>query len=213
MTTAAPVVIILEDDSDIAGLLAQLISSYGATPMVCEDQAAVFRAAAGSAVGLAILDIMLPGADGRNVASGLREKGHKFPIYFMTGVRERDIGEEYRALADGILRKPFSFPELRAFLDNALQRREEDGPEPDAKQTLLELMAAVASEQENIRRQQAQLMGLIGSLESQLQEESQAISEQFTAFFMGLESSLTRFSSRLETIREILDTSRSAPDG
>ena len=64
-------------------------------------------------------------------------------------------------------------------------------------------MAAIATEQENIRRQKARLMGLISSLP---EAESKSLADQFKEFGMGLEASLARFASRLGEIRELLET-------
>jgi two-component system response regulator MprA len=70
-----------------------------------------------------VLDIMLPGADGYEVARRLREKGNRTPILILTArdavqdvIKGLDIG------ADDYVTKPFSFTEFLARL-RAVSRR------------------------------------------------------------------------------------------
>ncbi len=195
-------VIILEDDPDISDLLAQLIRSYGASPTVCSDEQSVLRAVEQQNVALALLDIMLPGTDGRETLSALRKQKVSFPIYFMTGINTNEISEAYFALADGVLQKPFSIKALRNLLDKTLALPHVPETPSEPRRKLLELMATVATEQESIRRQQARLAALSVGLE---RNESQSAAEQLKEVGMALEASLARVSSELEALRLLLD--------
>lgn len=73
---------------------------------------------------LIILDILLPGLDGRQVCQQLREEQHVVPILFLTALGE--VEDRVRGLdlgADDYLTKPFAFRELEARV-RALLRRE-----------------------------------------------------------------------------------------
>ncbi len=73
---------------------------------------------------LIILDILLPGLDGREICRQLREQHHAVPILFLTALGE--VEDRVRGLdlgADDYLVKPFAFRELEARV-RALLRRE-----------------------------------------------------------------------------------------
>lgn len=70
-----------------------------------------------------ILDVMLPGKDGFEVAAALRAAGQFVPILMLTARgRPEDVLKGFESGADDYLPKPFSFAELLARL-RALVRR------------------------------------------------------------------------------------------
>lgn len=200
-------VIILENETDIAQLLAQLIRSYGANPVICTDEESLMTAVSEEDVALALLDIMLPKTDGRNVAAALRQRNVAFPIYYMTGIALECILPEHMALADGVLRKPYTISELRCLLDSVLKTPTEASPEAQAQRKVIEMMTIVATEQEDIRRKQASLLNLIRSLETQ-DPTVITLGEQLHAFSMGLEACMARLSKQLQEVREMLHAPR-----
>lgn len=77
-----------------------------------------------------ILDIMMPGQDGIEVLSALREKGCKTPILLLTA--KTQVDDRIRGLdagADDYLPKPFDMGELLARVRAMLRRREEFHPD------------------------------------------------------------------------------------
>jgi DNA-binding response OmpR family regulator len=72
---------------------------------------------------LIILDILLPGMDGRDVCQLLREEGRQTPILFLTALDSvRDRVEGLDLGADDYLIKPFDFRELEARVRALLRR-------------------------------------------------------------------------------------------
>ncbi|MDV6190447.1 heavy metal response regulator transcription factor [Stenotrophomonas geniculata] len=72
---------------------------------------------------LVILDVMLPGLDGWNVLSRLREAGWQVPVLFLTA--RSSIADRVQGLelgADDYLAKPFAFAELLARVRTLLRR-------------------------------------------------------------------------------------------
>jgi len=77
-----------------------------------------------------VLDVLLPGKDGREVCRSIRESGNHVPILMLTaldGVEQRIAGLD--AGADDYLTKPFDFGELLARLRALTRRRGEVRPQ------------------------------------------------------------------------------------
>lgn len=77
-----------------------------------------------------ILDIMMPGQDGIEVLSALRQKGCKTPVLLLTA--KTQVEDRIRGLdagADDYLPKPFDMGELLARVRAMLRRREEFHPD------------------------------------------------------------------------------------
>ncbi|MBD5152207.1 MAG: response regulator transcription factor [Oscillibacter sp.] len=117
-------ILIVEDEKLVAESIRDLLISRGF------EAEAVYDGETGAAYGelgvydLIILDVMLPGLDGRQVARRLREKRCGTPILMLTarsGVEDRVEGLD--AGADYYLTKPFDARELLACV-NALLRRQ-----------------------------------------------------------------------------------------
>lgn len=117
-------ILIVEDEKLVAESIRDLLISRGF------EAEAVHDGETGAAYGelgvydLIILDVMLPGLDGRQVARRLREKRCGTPILMLTarsGVEDRVEGLD--AGADYYLTKPFDARELLACV-NALLRRQ-----------------------------------------------------------------------------------------
>jgi DNA-binding response OmpR family regulator len=86
---------------------------------------------------LIILDILLPGMDGRDVCQRLRAQGRQVPILFLTAldaVKDRVDGLDLGA--DDYLTKPFDFRELEARV-RALLRR--DSPQKHAVLSFMDI--------------------------------------------------------------------------
>ena len=199
-------VLVVEDNRDIAELLGQLLRAYHCEVLTAESLRGVEAAVAKQPVDLLLLDVLLPeeAEDGRKIAKRLRDAGHKFPIYFMTGLRPPDIGEEYLGLVDGFLRKPFSLRDLRGLLNEALGRPglEES---PGLLCDLMGMMASIATEQEEIRRQQARLATFMTIFQG---GEGQMTSAEALARFAEnsarYEEGLARIEKSLTEVQEIL---------
>jgi len=72
-----------------------------------------------------VLDVMLPGKDGFEVASELREAGHFVPVLMLTARgRPEDVLCGFESGADDYLAKPFELSVLLARLNALLRRRE-----------------------------------------------------------------------------------------
>jgi DNA-binding response OmpR family regulator len=74
---------------------------------------------------LIVLDLMLPGIEGLDVARSLRENGYDKPILMLTARADTgDVVAGFDAGADDYLKKPFEMPELLSRVRALLKRRE-----------------------------------------------------------------------------------------
>ena len=199
-------VLVVEDNADIAALLGQLLAAYDCDVKVAEDLDQVKARLGNSGVDLVLLDIMLPESesDGREIARFMRERFPDMPIYFMTGVMKPEIGDEYLKIADGVLKKPFSIADLRAVLERTFGEDLEPNVGSEVHD-LLGMITTIATEQEEIRRQQAR----IASFVTVFQEggESEPTAEELSRFrgdVARYEEGLSRVERSLAEIQEML---------
>ena len=118
-------VLVVEDEVRMAGLLERALREEGHAVDVATDGREGLWLATENAYGAIVLDVMLPGLDGFQLCSRLRESGRWAPVLMLTA---RDaVGDRVRGLdagADDYLVKPFSLLELAARL-RALARRDD----------------------------------------------------------------------------------------
>jgi two-component system, OmpR family, response regulator MprA len=115
-------VLVVEDDERLAATLERMLAAEGHEVEIAGDGLAALRSARLRAPDLAVLDVMLPGADGISVCRRLRETA-QFPILMLTalsGTEERVRGLD--SGADDYLVKPFAYQELLARVRALLRR-------------------------------------------------------------------------------------------
>ncbi|HEV7743288.1 MAG TPA: response regulator transcription factor [Pseudolysinimonas sp.] len=119
-----PRVLVVEDEPEMAALLARGLSEEGYRVDTAVNGIDGMTLAAGETFDLAVLDVMLPGMSGFELCRRLRDASPRMGIVMLTA---RDaIDDRVRGLdagADDYLTKPFAFAELAARL-RALRRRE-----------------------------------------------------------------------------------------
>jgi DNA-binding response OmpR family regulator len=121
-------VLVVEDDSTVAEVVARYLERDGFEVSPVGDGSAALSAAAGGAIDLVVLDIMLPGIDGLEVCRRLRAS-LPIPIIMLTALgdeTDRIAGLELGA--DDYLAKPFSPRELVARVNAVLRRSRTSSP-------------------------------------------------------------------------------------
>jgi DNA-binding response OmpR family regulator len=118
-------ILIVEDEQHLAdGLRFNLEAECYDTEVVDTGEAALDRLqVAEPQVDLMVLDVMLPGASGFEVAARLRGQGHYLPILMLTARgRADDVVKGFEAGADDYLPKPFELAVLIARISALLRR-------------------------------------------------------------------------------------------
>lgn len=125
MAADTPLILVVEDDPDVADMLSAYFHVQGYETMTVHWGEDALHACRQHNPDLVILDIRLPDIDGYEVARRLRgsRRTENIPIIFLTEKRARDerlLGLELGA--DDYITKPFDIQELRLRVRNALRR-------------------------------------------------------------------------------------------
>jgi DNA-binding response OmpR family regulator len=123
--TPKPLIIVAEDDKDLATLIATQLKIAGMQSQVCHDAGQVERYLKNNFANLLLLDVHLPDESGFVLMSELRKRGNTTPVIFLTG--ENAEVQKVKALemgGDDYITKPFGFPELIARIKAVLRRAE-----------------------------------------------------------------------------------------
>jgi DNA-binding response OmpR family regulator len=123
-----PVILIVEDDLDVADMLGAYFRVQGYETLTANWGEEGVRACSKILPNLIILDIRLPDIDGYEVAKRIRgnRRTKEIPIIFLTEKRARQDKLHGLSLgADDYITKPFDVQELRLRVRNALRRSSE----------------------------------------------------------------------------------------
>jgi two-component system response regulator BaeR len=113
---------IVEDEAELAALVADYARAAGYAPTVFGDGAEALAAIRAAAPDLVVLDLMLPGLDGLAVCRALRAFSTAPVVMVTARVEEIDRLLGLEAGADDYLCKPFSPRELMARIKAILRR-------------------------------------------------------------------------------------------
>jgi len=129
-------IFIVEDDSSIRFGLEEILKAEGFQVESCADGAKAIEGIAGFLPDLILLDVMLPGKSGYEIAKQLRKARCRIPILMLTAKgQEMDKVVGLNSGADDYVTKPFSIIELLARIDALLRRTREWGESEAAAQT------------------------------------------------------------------------------
>ena len=125
-----PVVLVVEDDKSLRGVISSLLRSVGLRVETFSSAAAFLDATLPPDAGCLILDIRLPGRSGLDLQADLLKEDIRIPIIFVSG--HGDVPMTVRAMKAGavdFLTKPFRHQDLLDAVTVALdldRRRRED---------------------------------------------------------------------------------------
>ena len=124
-------ILVVDDETHLADGIRENLAAEGYTTEVAYDGTQGLRAAESSPFDLAVVDVMLPGLDGLEFCSRLRNAGIQTPVLFLTvkGAPEDRI-RGFEAGGDDYLTKPFHLQELLLRVAAILRRSRwyEDSP-------------------------------------------------------------------------------------
>ncbi len=143
---SAKEILLIEDNKDLAQLLALHLRDLQHKVTLCFDGNSGFQYAEKHQYDLIILDLMLPGKDGLSICKAIRKKQHYTPILMLTAKDselDRVLGLETGA--DDYVTKPFSITEVLARIkaifrrSDAINSSNQDDPSQIIKQGMIEI--------------------------------------------------------------------------
>ena len=120
---ALPSLLVVDDEPELRGLLAEYFGRHGFAVRMAEDAAQARELIAAARPDLAVLDINMPGENGLSLARWLREAHPRVAIVMLTTASEavdRIVGLELGA--DDYVSKPYELRELLARVRAVLRR-------------------------------------------------------------------------------------------
>lgn len=119
-------ILVVEDEAHLAeGLTFNLQAEKHDVAVVGDGESALGLVKNHHGFDAVILDVMLPGMNGFEVAKALRERGEFVPILMLTARnRSQDVMSGFAAGADDYLPKPFELGILIARLNGLLRRKQ-----------------------------------------------------------------------------------------
>ncbi|MBE0417005.1 MAG: response regulator transcription factor [Coriobacteriia bacterium] len=116
-------ILVVEDDRTIARFVELELAHAGYRVGKASNGSAALEVIDRDPPDLLVLDLMLPGLDGIEVARKIRASGSRMPILMLTARAEtQDVVSGFEAGTDDYLRKPFEIPELLSRIAALLKR-------------------------------------------------------------------------------------------
>lgn len=116
-------ILLVEDDMNLGFLLMEFLESEGFDIKWCRDALSGLQQLKAQSYDLSILDVMMPGMDGFNLARHLKQSYPKLPFLFLTArLLKSDKLKAYALGAEDYLTKPFDEDELLCKIRVILRR-------------------------------------------------------------------------------------------
>lgn len=116
-------ILLVEDEIKVANFVSRGLREAGYTVDICHDGEQGEDHALAGGYDLVILDVMLPGRDGYQILSTLRDKNIQSKVLMLTALDQTPSKVKGLHLgADDYLTKPFDFEELKARISALLRR-------------------------------------------------------------------------------------------
>ena len=118
-----PLILIVDDDADVRSAIRRALDALGYVVCEAPDGPSALQVVREQALSLVVLDYLMPGMDGAEVARAIGAIDPELPIVFSTGhaalrALRSAAGEDVR-----VLEKPFTLDELDALLRERLSER------------------------------------------------------------------------------------------
>ncbi len=106
-------ILIVEDDPDMREVLSAVFTNEGYRSFTAKNGLEAFEIIENEYIDLIITDIMMPGMDGYEFSSAIRDAGYDFPILMITAKsRFDDLEKGFNSGADDYMVKPINIKEL-----------------------------------------------------------------------------------------------------
>lgn len=116
-------ILLAEDDTDLGNVLSQYLNMNGFQVTLARDGEEAWESFQGNHADICVLDVMMPGMDGFEVATRIKKKKPDTPFLFLTAKSlKEDRIKGLKIGADDYICKPFDVDELVLRINNILRR-------------------------------------------------------------------------------------------
>jgi len=123
-------ILLAEDDLNLGFLLTEFLEGQGLNVKLFRDGETALKAFKNGNYNFCILDVMLPGIDGFNLAREIKKLRKEVPVIFLTArSMKQDKLKGYDLGADDYITKPFDEDELLCRIKAVLNRMEINHPD------------------------------------------------------------------------------------
>lgn len=120
-------IMLIDDDANLQLALAHVVQDEGYSFCFAPNGSEGLAMIEKEKPDLLLLDVMMPGMNGYDVCTKLREQGRRIPVIFLTAKGDIvDKGIGFKAGADDYLVKPFDNSELLMRIEAHLRRHRDD---------------------------------------------------------------------------------------
>lgn len=120
-------IMLIDDEEELHQAIKALLETNGYEYVGASNAAEGMEVLAREKPDLLLLDVMLPGTNGFDLCSRIREEGRRIPIIFLSAkndIVDKSIG--FRVGGDDYVTKPFDAAELLLRIDANIRRHKED---------------------------------------------------------------------------------------
>lgn len=125
-TSATPVVLVVDDEENIAALVVMVLETAGLGVLEAHSGTEALEIVTSRHIDMLVLDVMLGDMDGFTLLEDLRARGYNLPVLFLTALDALPDKLRGLSLGDDYMTKPFKVQEVAARVDLLLRRRSSD---------------------------------------------------------------------------------------
>jgi len=133
-----PKILYVEDELAMARIVSDSLQSRGYEVILESNGNAAVQRFKEITPDVCVLDVMLPGKDGFDIADEIREMNTDVPIIFLTAkIAVSDVINGFNRGGNDYIRKPFSLEELIARIENVLRPKKDLNAPPHSDEAVL----------------------------------------------------------------------------
>ena len=131
-------VLYVEDELFLGKIVKETLESRGFLVTMETDGKAAWNTFQRELPDICVLDIMLPGLNGFELAEAIRSLNRNIPIIFLTAkTQTEDVVKGFKLGGNDYIRKPFSMEELIVRIESLMQGKKEMPEQPDRTDLIL----------------------------------------------------------------------------
>lgn len=120
MNLRGKTLLVVDDEKDIADILATEVRALGAQAIISHNVAAASKLIESNDISLVVSDIRMPGSTGVELLDRVRAARRDVPVVLITGFADLSLADAYARGAEALLQKPFDLDSLFSLIENLM---------------------------------------------------------------------------------------------